>query len=85
VDSELIALAKTAVAEEFGLTAQQGARLRGDSADALRADARAMRLEFGLPAADDRRRDQQGRGRASASDVDMNRRIREAAGRKDVA
>jgi hypothetical protein len=63
---------------EYGLTEGQAKRLRGESADEVRADAKQMRdeLAFDDDEHDDRRRD--GEGRYA---VDMNRRIREAAGR----
>jgi hypothetical protein len=69
---------------EFGLTEPQARRLRGQSADEVRADAKAMRRELGLPV-DDRLRDGAGRYR-QRNPVDdlhgsMNKLIRTASGR----
>lgn len=81
VDDELVSIARTALGQEAGLTAEQSRRLRGETAAELRADAKAMRSELGLPPLDERERDEQGRFRAAESGVDMNRMIRAAAGR----
>jgi hypothetical protein len=65
---------------EFGLSEAQSRRLRGSSADEVRADAKQMRKELGLPTLDERKRDEEGRY-ARSGGSDMNRIIREAAGR----
>jgi len=82
MDDELVSIARVAIGEQHGLTPQQSKRLRGDTAAELRADARAMRTELGLEPLDERERDEHGRFRSAESGVDMNRRIREAAGRR---
>ena len=64
---------------EYGLTEQQAKRLRGESGDRVRADAKQMRVELGLEPIDERERDEQGRYRTKS--VDMNAAIRAAAGR----
>jgi hypothetical protein len=79
VDDELVTIARTAIGAEYGLTPEQARRLRGDTAGELRADAKAMRSELGMPALDERARDR--RGRFDSESADMNRRIREALGR----
>jgi hypothetical protein len=67
---------------EFGLTEAQSKRLRGESADEVRADARAMREELRLePIEPERARDDGGRYAAGEDEGDMNRLIREASGR----
>jgi hypothetical protein len=79
-DDELVAIAKTAIGAEFGLSAQQAARLRGVSAAELRDDAKAMRGELGLDDGDGehgQQRDERGRFTG-----DMNQRIRQASGRR---
>jgi hypothetical protein len=64
---------------EYGLTERQAKRLRGESADEVRADAKQMRRELGLDddEHDDRQRDGQGRYAGTS----MNRIIRRASGR----
>jgi hypothetical protein len=57
MDDELLTLAKRAIGDEFELTPQQAARLRGVTASQLRDDARAMRQELQLPDLDERKRD----------------------------
>ena len=79
-DAEILDLAKAAVGSQFGLTAQQSARLRGDTAEALKADAKLMQTELGIHQVDDRERDGKGRYRGSES-KQMNDAIRQAAGR----
>jgi hypothetical protein len=81
MDNEVVTIAKTAIAAEYGLSPVQARRLHGDTASDLRADAKAMRAELGLPELDERERDEHGRFRAAESGVDMNRMIRAAAGR----
>jgi hypothetical protein len=86
VDEELFGIAKTAIGAEYELTAAQAARLHGETASDLRADAKAMRKELGMPSLEDEReRDEQGRYRErSAVDslhAHMNERIRAAVGR----
>jgi hypothetical protein len=79
--SDLAEIGRLAIGQhEFGLTEAQSRRLRGGSADEVRADAKAMRAELGLPPVDGRERDGQGRY-ARSGEGDMNARIREAAGR----
>jgi hypothetical protein len=82
VDDELRAIAKTAIGAEVGLSAAQSARLVGDSAEALRLDAKTMAKELGI-AVDEPGRDERGRFRTVGDAVgnDMNRIIREASGR----
>jgi hypothetical protein len=69
---------------EYGLTEAQSRRLRGETADEVRADAKAMRRELGLPV-DDRLRDEAGRFRERNAVDDlhasMNKLIRTASGR----
>jgi hypothetical protein len=84
VDDELVSIAKTAIGQEFGLSAAQAARLRGDNARALRHDAQEMRRELGLDPLDDRDRDQQGRFAAKPKPTlgeSFNDLIRRTAGR----
>ena len=51
---------------EFGLSEGQSKRLRGESADEVRADARTMRSELGLDdEGDDDRHEQADRGATS--------------------
>jgi hypothetical protein len=79
MDAELYAIARASIGAEHELTAEQSARLRGQTAAELRDDARLMRVELGLdPAADDRPRDQGGRYAKSGGINDM---LRRAAGR----
>jgi hypothetical protein len=91
VDDELLALAKTSIGDEHGLTPAQSARLHGQTAKELRADARAMRGELGMePLDEERPRDHGGRFAKSGGIYDkasppadvMNRLIRSAAGRQ---
>lgn len=86
-DDELLALAKEHVGSQFGLSAQQAARLRGATKAEIEADAKAMRNELGLESLDegdehgersDRDRDAAGR---FAKPSTMNRLIRRASGR----
>jgi hypothetical protein len=76
MDEELLAIAKTGIGAEVGLTPAQSARLVGETAGDLRRDAKAMAKELGL-AVDERQRDEGGRFTPS----DFNRAIRQAAGR----
>ena len=75
-DDELVTIARQAIGEHYGLTADQARRLHGDTAAELREDAKLMRSELGLPPLDERERD--GRGRFAAN---MNAIIRARAGR----
>jgi hypothetical protein len=77
VDDELLAVAKAAIGSEYELTPEQSRRLRGDTASELRADAKAMRGELGLPPLDKNDRDERGRFAGSS----MNEIIRRASGR----
>jgi ABC-type dipeptide/oligopeptide/nickel transport system ATPase component len=77
MDEELVALGRIAIGmQEFGLTQAQAARLRGASPDEVRADARQMCKELGVPDPTERGRDEGGRFVGG-----MNQRIRAAAGR----
>jgi hypothetical protein len=96
-DQELLDLAKAAVGAEYELTPEQSRRLRGQTACELRADAKAMRRELGLPVDDPRDdggrfapRTSTGRGfdmnafireNGMTTGPDMNALIRSAAGR----
>jgi hypothetical protein len=77
VDEELAQIARAAIAAEFGLTPEQARRLHGETAAEVRADAKAMRSELGLPNLDDRERDKRGRFKGGT----MNELIRQASGR----
>jgi hypothetical protein len=80
-DAELVAIARQAIAERYGLTAQQGARLHGSTAKALIEDAKLMRSELGLaPIPEGPDRDGQGRFTGSTN-KDFNELIRAASGR----
>jgi hypothetical protein len=81
---DLIEIAKTAIGAEVGLSAEQSRRLVGDSAQALRKDARVMAKEIGLDVddGDEQPRDEGGRfATGDGSGKSINRLIREAAGR----
>jgi hypothetical protein len=81
---DLLDYVRSRVADEYGLTAAQGARLHGSTVTELRSDARAMRDELGLePLADGATRDERGRFRSTsdAAGDGMNRFIRRASGR----
>jgi hypothetical protein len=69
VDDGLLGLAKRAVGNEYGLSPQEAARLHGTSASELRADAKTMRTELGLPPLDERERDEHGRFHRAKLDV----------------
>jgi hypothetical protein len=78
--SDLADIGRLAIGQhEYGLTEAQSRRLRGETADAVRADARQMRRELRLPDLDERDRDEHGRFRTKG--VDVNAAIRQAAGR----
>jgi hypothetical protein len=77
VDNELIALARIEVGRQHGLTAAQSARLVGDNAQALHADAKAMAKELNVLDPTERARDDGGRFTG-----DMNQLIRQASGRR---
>jgi hypothetical protein len=79
--AELLDLAKTAIGHEHQLTPEQSRRLIGGDAKSLRADAKRMQAELGVPSLDDRPRDPGGRFARSGGASDMNRAIRHAAGR----
>lgn len=81
VDAELEQLAKERLGERYGLTPGQSHRLRGDKLAELEADAATMCRELGLPVPGDRDRDEHGRFRTTDEPLDMNRAIRQAAGR----
>jgi hypothetical protein len=78
-DNGLLALAKTAIGAEHGLSAAQARRLVGSSAAELHDDAKRMAKELGQPDPSERSRDE--RGRYSGEHIDMNRLIRGVAGR----
>jgi hypothetical protein len=63
--SDLAEIGRLAIGQhEFGLSEAQSRRLRGESADEVRADAKAMCDELGLdplPHPNDRARDPRGR------------------------
>ena len=80
VDDELLTLAKQAIGNEFELSPEQSARLRGATAKELRDDAKLMRREPQLPALDEQQGDDE-RGRFTTKGIGMNRLIREASGR----
>jgi hypothetical protein len=81
-DAELLAYVRARVGDEYGLSEAQGARLRGSTLGELRDDARAMRAELGLePIAEGATRDERGRYASGDVGADMNRAIRQAAGR----
>lgn len=82
-DAELLDYVRTKVADEYGLNESQGRRLRGATVRELRDDAKAMRDELGLePIVEGEARDERGRFRSTGDvGVDMNRAIRQAAGR----
>jgi hypothetical protein len=85
-DPELVDVARAAIGAQFGLTEAQSKRLTGSSAAEIRTDARLMAKELGLVADDDPPRDRAGRYAKSGGiydqrGPDMNRIIREAAGR----
>jgi hypothetical protein len=80
VDDELVSIAKPSIGAEYGLSEAQAKRLRGDSADEVRRDARAMRKELGLEPIDEQQRDRDQSGRY-AKPSSMNRLIRQASGR----
>lgn len=77
MDDELVQVAREAIGAHFGLSPQQAARLRGFTRSEIEADAATMCGELGLPVPGAQGRD--GDGRFAGGD--MNRRIREAAGR----
>jgi hypothetical protein len=80
MDDDLVQVGRIAIGKEFGLTAEQSRRLRGETVGEVRADAKAMRHELGLPSLDQRDRDD--RGRFAGSDNErVNQAIRAAAGR----
>jgi hypothetical protein len=80
--SDLAEIGRLAIGQhEFGLSEAQSKRLRGESADDVRADAKAMRAELGLPPLDERGRDERGRYSPKSPEGDMNAKIRAAAGR----
>jgi hypothetical protein len=79
--AELLDLAKSAVGAEHELTPEQSRRLCGQTAADLRADAKVMRRELGLPSLDDRPRDPGGRFAKTGGVYDINAAIRRAAGR----
>lgn len=84
MDAELIQLARGAIADRYGLTSAQGARLRGDTAKELIADAKEMRTELGLdplPEDDGQERDERGRYTNADGKPDVNKLIRAATGR----
>jgi hypothetical protein len=85
LDPELLSIARASIGAEHELTPEQSARLRGQTASELRADAKAMRRELGLPVDDPRERDRDDQGRfvgaSGSGKFDMNSFIREAAGR----
>jgi hypothetical protein len=86
VDDELVAIARSAIGAEHGLTPAQSERLIGSSAAEIRADAKLMAKELGLVADDDPPRDRGGRfarsgGVYDTRGLDMNRIIRQATGR----
>jgi hypothetical protein len=87
MDDELFSIARASIGAEHGLTPQQSARLRGQSAGELRADALEMRRELGLDPVEEPPRDQGGRyaksrGIYDQRGLDINRLIREASGRR---
>jgi hypothetical protein len=80
-DAELLDYVRSKVADEYGLSEAQGRRLRGATVRELRADAAEMRSELGLEPLDEgAQRDERGRF-ATGAGSDMNRAIRQAAGR----
>jgi hypothetical protein len=85
VDDELFSIARTSIGAEHELTPAQSARLRGQTAQELRDDARAMRGELGMePLPDPRDRDRDDLGRFAVKQThgdSFNSFIRRAAGR----
>jgi hypothetical protein len=82
--SDLAEIGRASIGHEYGLTPEQSKRLRGESADEVRADAKEMRHELGLAPLDDdehddRARDEHGRFAKSSG---MNAIIRQASGRR---
>jgi hypothetical protein len=85
-DPELFQVARASIGAEHGLTSEQSARLHGQTASELRADAKAMRGELGMePLDNDPPRDRGGRYAKSGGIYDQgarfNQLIRQAAGR----
>jgi hypothetical protein len=85
VDDELLLAAKAQIGSQHGLSAAQSARLVGDTAEAVHRDARAMANELNVYDPSERSRDETGRFTGDADRRDMNRLIREAAGRRLLA
>jgi hypothetical protein len=81
VDDELLAYAKRTIALEHGLSERDASRLVGETAAEIHADARAMGRELGVTDPTERARDQGGRYTTSGERPDLNRLIRQAAGR----
>jgi hypothetical protein len=80
MDDELVEHAKESIGRAHGLSAAQSKRLVGSTSEALHADARVMASELGVTDPTLQKRDEQGRY-AGGERVDMNRAIRQAAGR----
>jgi hypothetical protein len=79
-DDETLAYIRERVADEAGVPPEMAHRLHGANLAELRADARTLRAELGMPALEDAARDERGRFSAAAGG-DMNRIIRAASGR----
>ena len=77
MDDETRSYLANTIGEEFGVPQQLRSRLTGESLSELRADAQALAKQLGI--APERERD--GGGKFTGGAADMNRLIREKAGR----